>query len=271
MVYSFLREMRTDMKHNGPLRSILGAVIGLGLLGSAAAFEPGKRAEHNPREILERVDKMMHGDSSSGILAMTVQTEHWTRTLEVQFSTKGDDRFLVRILSPKKEKGTATLRSGSDIWNYLPKTNRVIKVPSVSLASSWMGSHFTYDDMLKDRRLADDFQSAVTNEEATESGLLVEITGTPKPDAPVVWGSIRVVVNTDLDLPRWIRYYDENGGLVRTLEFSDIGPLGGRRLPRRQRMTPAEKPGEFTDVVYRDLVYNPDLDDAFFSLRALQR
>lgn len=260
------------MNHNGPLMRIVGTVVGLGLLCAAAASaEPEKRSEHNPREILERVDKMMHGDSSSGVLVMTVQATHWTRTLEVEFSTKSADRFLVRILSPKKEKGTATLRSGSDIWNYLPKTNRVIKVPSVSLASSWMGSHFTYDDMLKDRRLADDFLSAVTNEEVTESGLLVEITGTPKPDAPVVWGSIQVVINTDLDLPRWIRYYDEAGELVRTLEFSDIGPLGGRRLPRRQRMTPADKPHEFTEVIYRELLYHPDLDDALFSLRALQR
>ena len=48
--------------------------------------------------------------------------------------SKGKKRSLIRILKPVKEQGTATLMSGTDIWNYLPKVNRVIRIPSSMLA-----------------------------------------------------------------------------------------------------------------------------------------
>ena len=227
--------------------------------------------DHNPREILERVDRMMTADSTAGIMVMTIRTTHWTRTLTVRFWTKGRDRLLMRILSPRKERDTATLRSGSDIWNYLPKTDRIIRVPPASLASSWMGSHFAYDDLLSENRFADQYTFEIAGEWETPAGLFVEISCTPKSDLPIVWGRVHVVVNRKDDLPVAIRYYDEAGALVRTLEFLDVGPLGGRGIPRRQRMTPADRPGEFTELSYEDLAFDPVLDDAMFSFRGLKK
>ena len=37
-----------------------------------------------------------------------------------------------------------------DIWNYLPKVDRTIKVPVSMMAGSWMGSHFTNDDLVNE-------------------------------------------------------------------------------------------------------------------------
>ncbi len=56
---------------------------------------------------------------------------------------------LMRILEPKKEAGTATLKVDKNIWNYLPKVDRTIKVPSSMMGGSWMGSHFTNDDLVR--------------------------------------------------------------------------------------------------------------------------
>lgn len=213
----------------------------------------------------------MRGDSSAGILSMAVNTAYWTRSLSIQFWTEGEDKLLLRILSPKKEMGTSTLRSGQNIWNYLPKTNRVIKLPSVSLSSSWMGSHFTYDDLLKDSSLADDFDYEVTAEKKQGTASIVEITCVPKTGLPVVWGAVKVMVNTLDSLPLSIRYYDEDGLLVRTLAFSDVGMIGGTRLPRRHRMIPADRPEEFTDVVYKKLTFDPVLEENVFSLRNIKQ
>ena len=69
------------------------------------------------KEILDKVDDLFRGRSSRGLATMTVTTAHWKRSLKMEMWSKGKDKSFIRILAPKKEKGTTTLRSGNDIWN----------------------------------------------------------------------------------------------------------------------------------------------------------
>jgi len=61
---------------------------------------------------------------------------------------EGRDQFLAVIRAPKKERGTATLKRGDEVWNFLPKIDRLVKVPSSLMGDSWMGSHITNDDLV---------------------------------------------------------------------------------------------------------------------------
>jgi len=223
------------------------------------------------KEILDRVDDLFRGRSSYGKMSMTIKTAHWTRTLTIEAWTKGKEKSLIRILAPKKEEGTATLRSGNNIWNYLPKVNRIIKLPSSMMASSWMGSHFTNDDLVKESRMADDYTFELTFEGERDNRKIVEVTCYPKPEAAVVWGKILVRATREDLLPTRILYYDEDMNLARTMIFSNIGELGGRRLPRTLKITPAEKPDEYTEIEYHEMDFDLDLKDSLFSIRNLQR
>jgi outer membrane lipoprotein-sorting protein len=222
-----------------------------------------------PREILDRVDDLFRGKSSRGEMTMAIATAHWTRTLSLEFWSEGKDKSLIRILAPKKEQGTATLRVGNDIWNFLPKVKRVIKLPSSMMSASWMGSHFTNDDLVKESRMTEDYTFEVTHQGEREGREIVEVTCLPKPDAPVVWGKVIVTVRTKDYLPLTSRYYDEDMKLARTMTFSDIGPLGGRTLPKRMTVIPADKPDEKTEVTYTEITFDPVLPAETFSLRYL--
>ena len=223
------------------------------------------------KDILDRVDDLFRGKSSHGKMSMTIKTAHWTRTLTAEIWSKGKDDSLIRILAPKKEEGTATLRAGNNIWNYLPKVNRVIKLPSSMMASSWMGSHFTNDDLVKESRMADDYTFEITFEGVRDNREIIEVTCYPKPEAAVVWGKILVRVDKEELLPMEILYYDEDMNLARTMIFSDIGELGDRRLPRVMKVIPADKPDEYTLVKYDEMDFNVNLSDSLFSIRNLQR
>ncbi|MBW2061470.1 MAG: outer membrane lipoprotein-sorting protein [Deltaproteobacteria bacterium] len=224
-----------------------------------------------PKEILDRVDDLMRGDSSHGKMTMTITTAHWTRSLRIEAWSKGKDKSLMRILAPKKEKGTATLRSGNNIWNFLPKVKRIIKLPSSMMASSWMGSHFTNDDLVKESRMADDYDFKATFEGVKSGREVLEITCIPKEEAVVVWGKVVLTVGKDNYLPLKIEYYDEDLELARTMTFEDVGLLGGRTLPRRFITVPADKPQESTVITYEEMAFNLELDDKLFSIRSLQR
>ena len=224
-----------------------------------------------PKQILDKVDDLFRSRSSHGFGTMTVATAHWKRSLSLEMWSKGKDKSLVRILAPKKEKGTTTLRAGNDIWNYLPKVNRVIKLPSSMMEASWMGSHFTNDDLVKESRMADDYTFEITFVGEDEGEEVVRVTCHPKPEAAVVWGKVVVRARLKDYLPLSIKYFDEDLQLARTMTFSQVSELGGRMLPAVVTMVPEEKPDESTIVRYEKMEFDIGLDDDFFSLRTLQR
>ncbi len=228
-------------------------------------------ADPTPAEILDRIDDLFRGESSHGTATMTVRTENWSRSLKMEFWSKGKDESLIRILEPKKEKGTATLKSGRDLWNYLPKVKRVVKLPSSMMSASWMGSHFSNDDLVRETRMVDDYTFEKTFSGARNGVEILEITCTPKPEAPVVWGKVVVTVSSENSMPQSIRYYDEDMDLARTMTYSETKPLGGRTLPTRIEMQPADEPDELTVVVYEEIDFDVTLADDAFSLRTLQR
>ncbi len=226
--------------------------------------------ELTAEDILNRVDDLYRGDSSMGMMTMEIVTEHWSRTLSMDFWTKDKDRSLFKILSPKKEKGTATLRSGNDIWNYLPKVNRTIKVPSSMMSSAWMGSHFSNDDLVRESRMADDYDFEITFEGEKDGLDVIEITCIPLPDAAIVWGKVLLTVTDGDYIPLSMLYYDEDLVLKRTMTFSDLNDIDGQEIPTKMVMVPSDKENESTTVTYNEITFDVEIDDDFFSLRNLQ-
>ena len=221
-------------------------------------------------EIVDCVDRIMRGESSRGVSTMEVVTENWSRAMEMQVWSLGTDYALVRILSPRKDAGTATLKARNEIWNYLPRVDRTIKIPASLMSASWMGSHFTNDDLVKESRLIEDYEITLAYEGDRDGVEVWEFDLVPRPEAPVVWGRISYQVRKSDTMPVYARYYDEDGELVRTMTFFDYRELGGRLVPAAMRIVPEDKPGEFTEFRYSELEFDVDLDEAFFSLRRLR-
>lgn len=221
--------------------------------------------------LVDRVDRLLRGKSSHGIATMEVKTGRWTRSLKMEMWSEGVDRFLVRILAPPREAGTATLKSGNDIWNYLPRIDRTLKIPTSMMMASWMGSHFTNDDLVKDSRWARDYRGEIVLDGDRDGAAVWEIRMTPVPDAAVVWGHIAIEMRKEDLLPNWARYYGEDGALKRTLTFGEPWEFSGRVVPSVLRMEPEDEPGEFTEIRYEELEFNLEIDDSRFSLAALRR
>ena len=220
-------------------------------------------------ELLTAVDNTSRGASSTATLTMHVKNAHYERTMTMDIATQGTERTLIRITAPAKEAGVSTLKVGDKIWNYLPKVDRTMKIPSGMMGGSWMGSHFTNDDLVKESRYSEDFTGQITESPATGADHYT-VTLTPKPDAPVVWGSITLTISPE-QTPQAVAYYDEDGALIRTMSFHDVQPVDGVLTPMRIRLTPADEPGEFTELTYSDLHYNVALPKSTFTLQALKR
>jgi len=243
---------------------VLAATLGPPLSGAT-------EQEPTVEELLRKTDDLMRGSSSEGTVTMRVKTARWDRSLTMKVWSEGTEKTLFQILAPAKEKGTATLKVDNNIWNYLPKVDRTIKVPASMMSGSWMGSHFTNDDIVKESRFVDDFVCELVGRPGSDTDSHWVIDCVPLPEAPVVWGKVVLKVRAVDELVDEITYFDEEDRLVRTMTYSDIGELGGRRIPRHMKMVPTDEPDEFTEVIYEDLAFDVKHPARTFTLQALRR
>lgn len=229
---------------------------------------PALAAEPTVQELLDATDDLQRGAHSHAVVEMQVKTAAYERTLKMESWAEGTDRTLVRILEPAKEAGVTTLKVDENIWNYLPKIDRTMKVPAGMMGGSWMGSHFTNDDLVKDSRMSEDFVATITQKPGQGgAGWTIELVA--KPDAAVVWGKVTLKLGAD-KLPVEARYFDERGNLVRTMTWANVQSVGTRRIPMEMTLTPADKPGEFTKIRYLSLDFDTAPPAGIFTLQALK-
>lgn len=234
-----------------------------------ALATPAYAAEPTIEELLTATDDVTRGQSSDATVEMHVKTAAYERTMKMRIQAQGTEKTLIRILEPAKDAGIATLKVDQNIWNYLPKVDRTMKVPAGMMSGAWMGSHFSNDDLVKENRLSEDFTATLTSKPGQNPENVYVITLVPKPDAAVVWGSIVAKVRAD-KLPVQIEYKDEKGTTMRTMKFSDYKTLDGRMVPAKMTLVPADKPQEFTEFSYLALDFDVTLPESTFTLQALK-
>ena len=243
----------------------VAAAIGLALGLRAAAAPP------DALEIARRSDAALKGRTQHARVSMTVRTPDWERTVDMESWYANPDRMFIRITAPAKEAGTATLRLGQNMWNYLPQVERVIKIPPSLMLQPWMGSDFSNDDLVKESSLVTDYTHEVSGEETIDGDRCYRLVATPKPDAPVVWDKLVLWIRVSDYVPRKEEYYGENGDLRKVLAFDDVARAGDRRYPMRWTMRSVAKAGHETVLVFHAIEFDRPIPDRIFTQQNLKR
>lgn len=226
------------------------------------------RAESG-EDIIRRVEDNLNGESAFLQLTMVVQTKRSKRTMKMESWSVGTEKSFIRITYPGKDKGITFLKIDNAMWQYVPRIEKTIKIPASMMLQSWMGSDFTNDDLVRESSISEDYLAELQGED--ETGYLVDLHA--REEAPVVWSRIRMHVSRDHYLPTTVRYYDEEDNLVRILEYLEVRRYGERFYPSRWLMLPQspDKAGHQTEVIIDQAVFDEEIDEAYFSKRALKR
>lgn len=256
-------------------RVVLRAVVAV---AAAVAFGTYADAPHHAsvtaadppdvEALLQHLDDLYRSKSSIARMQIDVNRPRSTRTMRLKAWTRGETEVLVVIEAPPREAGTATLRVGNNLWNYLPKIARTIRVPPAAMLGSWMGTDFTNDDLVKESSLRKDFVARIDRRSTAPAGwwLVLDV----KPGVVGRWARIDLLVSDDR-LPVEERHFDRKGRLARTMHFDDVKVLGGRRLPAHIALLPADAEGQRTDMRYLDVQFDIPLADDTFSLSKLEQ
>jgi outer membrane lipoprotein-sorting protein len=253
----------------GRFAGALAAMLVYLCLASAAIAQSAAQESMDARSFSRELDRLFRSETSEGLVEMSVVTPHYQRTLSMRIWSRGLDYNHVRILSPKKEKGVSSLRRDNDMWNYLPKIKKTIRIPPSMMMGSWMGSDFTNDDLVQESSWEDDYD--VRFGEPPADGQ-VRLVYTPREDAVVTWDRVEIAFERESRLPLWQDYYDEKGRKTRRMSFSEVRRFGDRLLPATMTLTPfsEEKKGNRTVVRYLELTFDDELPAEMFTLGYLR-
>ena len=219
--------------------------------------------------IIKKLEKNLRGDYMYSTMSMIVTSKRGKRTVKIESWSKGNDDSFMKILYPQKDKGITFLKIDNQMWQYIPKIERTIKIPSSMMLQSWMGSDFTNDDMVKESSLEEDYNAKLLS----RSGNLATLELIPKEDAAVVWGKIIIDVDLKNAVPLKETFYDDMMKKVRVMTFSKVEKHGSHRVPMVMELRPldANKKKNSTKIIFEKVNFDTKINPSYFTKQALKR
>ena len=245
------------------VRCLFTATLCLALLSSAS----GESVDANC--VVRAAVDHWRGVSSYSEMTMVIHRPDWERSMSMRAWTKGDERSLVRVTEPKKDRGNATLTNDNEMWTFSPRVNRVIKIPSSMMGQSWMGSDFSNKDVARADDIVDQYEHTLLSMSTQDEHTVYEIESVPFEEAAVVWGREVLLIRDDYVVLEH-RFYDQDGALVKALTTLEIDDMGGRTVASRQRMQKTDKEGEWTEIRVDRVEYDVAVTDGLFTLSNLR-
>lgn len=223
------------------------------------------------KEIIKKADEQMRGKTSKAEMVIQTIRPTWTRELKLKTWTKGTTQAMILITSPAKEKGTVFLKNDKEVWNWIPSIERVIKLPPSMMTQSWMGTDFTNDDLVKESSVVNDYTHSFAGDSTIGGRICYKIKLIAKPEAAVVWGKIMVWIDKKDYLQLRAEFFDEENILISTMQSSEVKTIGGRLIPTKVEMVPADKKGQKTVMMYNSISFDQPIADNFFTTQNMKK
>jgi len=151
-----------------------------------------------------------------------------------------------------------------DRWLYLPSLDLVKRIASSDKRTSFVGSHFFYEDV-SGRNLNED-----THELVKVTDQYYVLKHTPKDPQSVEFNYYLMWIDRKTMVPMKTEYYDRNGRKYRVYEALEVNEIQGFPTVVKAKMSDLNT-GGYTVISYSKVKYNVGLPAKIFSERYLRR
>jgi outer membrane lipoprotein-sorting protein len=262
---------------------ILGAVLlSMALVAGMAAVASAE--EPSVAEIVERTNRVAYyqGRDGRARVKMTISDKQG-RTRSRAFVILRRDDEIEGDLSDKatgKQKMYVYFRRPADVnkmvflvwkeptadddrWLYLPALDLVKRIAASDERTSFVGSHFFYEDVSGRSPELDHHELVKT------SDTYYVIRNTPKDPSSVEFDYFDMWIHRKSFVPIRTEYFDSAGERIRLYEVLEVKKIDGYATIIRSRMSDLRSGGN-TLLEYDSVAYNQDLPEEVFSERYLR-
>ncbi len=220
--------------------------------------------------ILKEIDQNISSRSRVFESKMVIHGRRGSRTIESKSWAEGEKKAFTEYLAPAREEGTKMLKLEDRLWMYSPSTDRTIQISGHMLRQSVMGSDLSYEDMLEDKKLTDNYDAEVTGTDIIDgiSCWILELTAKTK---DVAYHSRKMWVDQSRVIPLKEELYARSGKLLKKTELKDIQKIQERWFPKRIIFRDMLKKGGGTEFIIETIQFDVDIPEHIFSKAALRR
>jgi outer membrane lipoprotein-sorting protein len=190
------------------------------------------------------------------------------RKNKVEGAEEGDQLFYVHFSKPADVNKMSFLvwknvGGDDDRWLYLPALDLVKRIAASDKRTSFVGSHFFYEDVSGRNPALDDH----VLESETETYYVLQ--STPKDPGTVEFVSYKSWIHKATFLPVKIEYQDQSGKIYRTYEALGVATIDTHPTVTASRMSD-HRLGGTTAMTYENIAYDIGLSEDIFSERYLR-
>lgn len=227
-------------------------------------------AQPAPEEILERIDANMTISTAHMRAEMVIQYKDGdTRSMEFTSWSEGNERSFLEFTSPARDAGSRYLRLEDNMWIFLPRVGKSVRIQGHMLRQGMMGSDFSYGDASEQPSMVDDYDAVVEKEEELDGRptFVLYLTGNKK---TLAYPMRRIWVDGERWVPLKEERFARSGKLLKTALLGDVRQVGSRWYPFRTDLDNALQSDTRTTLQVLELELNVRLSDELFTMRNLE-
>ena len=236
-----------------------------------AALTPMVASGLTPEEIVRKMDENMTFETRIADGTMTVfDTDGSSEVRKLKIWARGASDSYVRFVSPARDKGIKYLKREDNLYMYMPRTEKVVKISGHMLRQSLMDSDFSYEDMLESRKLLESYGVAIAGEESIDGDQCWVLELTAK-KAGTTYARRKLWVSKKTFVARKAERYAKSGVLLKVVLQSRIIQHGERYYPAVTEMRDTLKKGTRTTFELSNMRFDVNVPSKLFSRRNLMR
>lgn len=221
-------------------------------------------------EIIKKVDRNQVFDSQKGRAVMIIERDGKKIVKEMKsYGVKEGNKFFVEFLNPE-DKGVKYLKINNELWIYLPDADDVMKISGHMLRQGMMGSDISYEDLLSDDELQNQYKSSLVGD-TNLNGVLcydVELVATKE---DVTYYKRRLLVDKERMVALQFDLFAKSGRLLKTFSQSGIEKYGDRYFPTKMVIRDMKRKDSLTSFEYKDLEFDVPMPKGIFSKQSLKK
>jgi outer membrane lipoprotein-sorting protein len=246
----------------------------LGLLGLlcliAASFLGGAQAPPAGDWVLKRVDENRVSGNKVVLSEMVIHGRRGSRTVKARSWIQGEDKSYSEYLDPPRERGVKMLKLGDQLWTYYPATDRTILIAGHMLRQSVMGSDLSYEDMMEDPVLSNNYEAKVDAEERVGERTCWVLSLVAK-KADVAYHSRKLWVDKERFVVLREERFARSGKLLKTTDIRSVRQVQGRWIPDRVLFKDVLQSGEGTEFAIAEIALDVPIPETVFSKASLKK
>lgn len=220
--------------------------------------------------ILKKIDQNIVSENKVLVSRMIIHSRRGSRTIQSKSWISGTEKSFTEYLAPAREKGTKMLKLTDHLWTYSPGSDRIIKISGHLLRQSVMGSDMSYEDMMEDPRLINQYQAEVIGEEIIDlrQCWVVQLTATQQ---DVAYYSRKIWVDKERFIALKEARFGKSGKQLKSTHITEVMKISNRWFPKRMVFKDELKRGDGTEFIIDSIQFNVKIPNHIFTKAVLRK